>query len=167
MANRRPLTGEPLSAVGASIIPLRCADLAQLEALLQDNHLPTEDCAEQAQHYCASYAGDELIAAGAIEPVTHYGLLRSVVVREDYRGRGLARRMTTHLLDQARDEDRVAIYLLTETAQTYFADLGFLTMARDDVPKVVSLTRQFASLCPDSASCMYLPLARISRQGPK
>ena len=158
MANRRPLTGEPLSAAGASIIPLRRADLAQLEALLQDNHLPTEDCAEQAQHYCASYAGDELIAAGAIEPVAQCGLLRSVVVREDYRGRGLARRITTHLVDQARDEGRVAIYLLTETAQTYFADRGFLPMARDDVPKEVSLTRQFASLCPDSACCMYLPL---------
>ena len=160
MANRRPLTGEPLSAVGASIIPLRRADLAQLEALLQDNHLPTEDCAEQAQHYCASYAGNELIAAGAIEPVAQCGLLRSVVVREGYRGRGLAQRMTTHLLDQARDEGRVAIYLLTETAQSYFADLGFVPMARADVPKAVSLTRQFASLCPDSACCMYFPLER-------
>ena len=142
----------------ATIVTLRRADLAQLEALLQDNHLPTEDCAEQAQHYCASYAGDELIAAGAIEPVAQWGLLRSVVVREDYRGRGLARRITTHLLNQARDEGRTAIYLLTETAQTYFADLGFVTMARADVPKAVSLTRQFGSLCPDSASCMYLPL---------
>ncbi len=146
--------------MSSTIVTLRRADLAQLEALLQDNHLPTEDCAEQAQHYCASYAGDELIAAGAIEPVGQCGLLRSVVVREDYRGRGLARRITTHLLNQARDEGRVAIYLLTETAQTYFGDLGFVTMARADVPKAVSLTRQFASLCPDSASCMYLPLQK-------
>jgi len=138
---------------------LRRADLAQLESLLQDNHLPTEDCAELAQHYCASYAGDELIAAGAIEPVAQCGLLRSVVVREDYRGRGLARRITTHLLNQARDEGRVAIYLLTETAQTYFEDLGFVPMARADVPQAVSRTRQFVSLCPDSASCMCLPLS--------
>ena len=141
-----------------TIVTLRRADLAQLEALLQDNHLPAEDCVEQAQHYCASYAGDELIAAGAIEPVSQYGLLRSVVVREDYRGRGLARRITTHLLNQARDEGRVAIYLLTETAQSYFADLGFVPMARADVPEAVSLTRQFVSLCPDSAICMYLLL---------
>jgi amino-acid N-acetyltransferase len=143
-----------------SIVPLRRVDLAQLVALLQVSHLPAEDCAELAQHYCASYAGDELIAAGAIEPVAQYGLLRSVVVREDYRGRGLARRITTHLLDQARDEGRLLIYLLTETAQAYFADLGFVPMARADVPKAVSLTRQFASLCPDSASCMYFPLER-------
>jgi amino-acid N-acetyltransferase len=163
MVNRWRVPGEPTSGVGAHIIPLCRADLAQLEALLQANHLPTEDCAEQVQHYCAIYAGDELIAAGAIEPVAQCGLLRSVVVREDYRGRGLARSVTAHLLNQARDEGRMTIYLLTETAQTYFADLGFVPMARADVPEAVSLTRQFASLCPDSASCMYLPLmaARI------
>jgi len=143
-----------------SIVPLRRADLAQLEALLRANHLPTEDCAELVQHYCASYAGDELIAAGAIEPVANCGLLRSIVVRDDYRGRGLAQRITTHLLDQARDEGRLLIYLLTETAQSFFADLGFVPMARADVPKAVSLTRQFASLCPHNASCMYLALQK-------
>ncbi|MDC1287852.1 arsenic resistance N-acetyltransferase ArsN2 [Gammaproteobacteria bacterium] len=141
-----------------AIVELRRADLTQLEALLRANHLPAEDCAGQIQHYCASYQGDELVAAGAIEPVAQYGLLRSIVVREDHRGRGLARRMTSHLLDKGRDEGRVAIYLLTETAQTYFAGLGFVPMARADVPEAVSLTRQFTSLCPDSASCMYLPL---------
>jgi hypothetical protein len=40
-------------------------------------------------------------------------------------------------------------------------------MARADVPQAVSLTRQFATLCPDGASCMYLPLARTSHQGPE
>ena len=160
MANRRPLSGGLQSTGSAHIIPLRPTDLAQLEALLKDNHLPTEDCAQQAQHYCASYAGDELIAAGAIEPVAHYGLLRSVVVREGYRGQGLARQITSHLLNQARDEGRMAIYLLTETAQTYFADLGFVPTARADVPNAISLTRQFMTLCPDSASCMCLLLQR-------
>jgi N-acetylglutamate synthase-like GNAT family acetyltransferase len=140
------------------IVELRRADLAQLEALLRTNHLPTEDCAEQLQYFCASYDGDNLIAAGAIEPVAQYGLLRSIVVREDRRGRGLARSITSHLLDRARAEGRVAIYLLTETAQAYFADLGFVPIARADVPAAVCLTRQFVSLCPQSASCMCLPL---------
>ena len=140
------------------IVALHRADLAQLEVLLQANHLPTEDCVEQAQHYCASYEGDELVAAGAIEPVAQYGLLRSVVVREDHRGRGLARRMAIHLLDQAREEGRVAIYLLTETAESYFVGLGFAAVVRADVPKPITLTRQFSSLCPESASCMYLAL---------
>jgi len=140
------------------IVELRRADLAQLEALLCANRLPTEDCAEQVQNFCANYEGDKLIAAGAIEPVAQYALLRSIVVREDRRGRGLAGRITAHLLNRAREEGRVAIYLLTETAQTYFAGLGFVPIARADVPRAVCLTRQFVSLCPDSACCMCLPL---------
>jgi amino-acid N-acetyltransferase len=142
------------------IVELRRADLAQLEALLRANRLPTEDCAGQVQYFCASYDGARLIAAGAIEPVAQYGLLRSIVVSEDFRGRGLARRITAHLLNRARDEGRTAIYLLTETAQTYFAGLGFVSIARVDVPEAVRLTRQFVSLCPESASCMCLPLPR-------
>jgi amino-acid N-acetyltransferase len=148
-----------------AIVELRRADLAQLEALLRANRLPTADCAEQLQNFCASYENARLVAAGAIEPVAQYGLLRSIVVSEDRRGRGLARRITAHLLDRARAEGRVAIYLLTETAQAYFAGLGFVPIMRTEVPEAVCLTRQFVSLCPDSASCMCLPLpdGRVAR----
>jgi amino-acid N-acetyltransferase len=142
----------------ADIVQLRRADLAQLEALLRANQLPADDCAEQAQRFCAIYKGDQLIAAGAIEAAEQYGLLRSVVVLEDCRGMGLARDITAHLLQCARDEGRLAIYLLTETAEAYFAALGFSSVPRTDVPLALTRTRQFSSLCPDSASCMYLPL---------
>lgn len=142
----------------AEIVQLRCADLAQLEALLRENQLPAADCAEQAHRFCAIYKGDQLIAAGAIEAVEQYGLLRSVVVREDCRGMGLAGTITAHLLQQAGAEGRLAIYLLTETAEAYFAALGFALVARTDVPLALTRTRQFSTLCPDSASCMYLPL---------
>ena len=144
----------------AEIVQLRRADLAQLEALLRVNQLPTDDCAEQAHRFCAIYKGDQLIAAGAIEVAEQFGLLRSVVVREDYRGMGLARDITAHLLQRARGEERLAIYLLTETAEAYFATLGFSPVARADVPLAVTRTRQFSSLCPESASCMCLPLQR-------
>lgn len=142
------------------VIPLRSADLAQLEALLRANQLPADDCAEQAEHFCAVYKGDQLIAAGAIEPVGQFGLLRSVVVLEGCRGMGLARDITAHLLQRAREEGRLAIYLLTETAEAYFVALGFSPMPRADVPRALARTRQFSSLCPHSASCMYLPLQR-------
>ena len=142
------------------IIPLRRADLAQLEALLRANQLPADDCAEQAAYFCAVYEGDQLLAAGAIEPVEQYGLLRSVVVLEGCRGMGLARDITAHLLQRAREEGRLGIYLLTETAEAYFAALGFSSVPRADVPRALTRTRQFSTLCPDSASCMWLPLQR-------
>jgi len=142
------------------IIRLRRADLAQLEALLRANQLPADDCAEQLQRFCAIYEGNELIAAGAVEAVEQYGLLRSIVVRQDCRGMGLAGNITTHLLQRAREEGRLAIYLLTETAEAYFAALGFSLMPRSDVPPALTRTRQFSSLCPDNAICMCLQLQR-------
>jgi amino-acid N-acetyltransferase len=140
------------------IVQLRRADLAQLEALLRANQLPADDCSEQQQYFCAIYKGDQLIVAGAIEPVGQFGLLRSIVVREDCRGKGLARDITAHLLQRARNEGRSAIYLLTQTAEAYFAALGFVPVPRADVPPALTRTRQFTSLCPDSASCMCLQL---------
>jgi len=142
------------------IIGLRPADLAQLESLLGANHLPYEDCARQLQIFCGVFDGDELIAAGGLEPAGEYALLRSIVVQQRYRARGLAQAITEEILRQAEAEGRVAVYLLTETAEDYFSRQGFEKIVRDVVPTAIARTRQFASLCPDSASCMRLTLPR-------
>ncbi|MCP4471469.1 MAG: GNAT family N-acetyltransferase [Gammaproteobacteria bacterium] len=142
------------------IVGLRPADLAQLESLLGAHHLPYEDCAEQVQIFCGVFDGGELIAAGGLEPAAEYALLRSIVVQERYRARGLARSISEWLRRQAEAEGRVAIYLLTETAEDYFAKQGFEKVARDAVPAAIMRTRQFSSLCPDSASCMRMTLPR-------
>jgi amino-acid N-acetyltransferase len=144
----------------AEIVDLQQHDLAQFEALLRLNLLPTEDCVEQAANFCAIYDDGELIAAGGLEPVSaRFGLLRSIVVQDKHRGKGLARQMTMQLLQQAKTDGREAVFLLTETATDYFATLGFQSVARDEVPAEITLTRQFSSLCPDSASCMCLRLS--------
>lgn len=142
------------------IVKLCPRDLAPLQALLRANHLPADDCGEQASIFCAIYQAGELIAAGGLEPAGKYALLRSLVVRADHRGKGLAQAITDHLLRQAEAEGRAAIYLLTETAADYFLRRGFMPRARTEVPLPITRTRQFSSLCPDSASCLCLPLPR-------
>ena len=148
----------------AAIVELGQSDLEQLRALLTANHLPDDDCADQLQGICGIFEGAELIAAGGLEQAAPYALLRSVVVRRDHRGRGLAKRITGHLLHRAESQGVVAVYLLTETAPYFFAKLGFRRVEREAVPAAVRRTRQFASLCPQSASCMCidLPLARAA-----
>ena len=142
------------------IVNLRVADLALLEALLRANQLPADDCREQAGNFYAVYSGTDLIAAGGLEPAGDYALLRSVVVAQQLRGRGLAQRLTDHLLHRAEADGRSAVYLLTDTAADYFSRLGFSPVERDRVPPSITRTRQFSSLCPDTASCLYLPLPR-------
>jgi amino-acid N-acetyltransferase len=140
----------------SSIVRLQPANLAQLEELLCQNNLPTQDCAAQAQNFYGIFDGDELIAAGGLEPAADYSLLRSVVVKEQYRASGLARSISEYLISLAEARGKKAVYLLTETAETYFERLGFSSVDRAQVPLEIIQTRQFTSLCPDTASCMIL-----------
>jgi N-acetylglutamate synthase-like GNAT family acetyltransferase len=143
-----------------TIVWLQPEHLNQLEALLNCNGLPAEDCAEQGDIFCGIFDNDELIAAGGLEAAADYSLLRSIVVKPHYRGGGLARAITEFLLEQARSQGKTAVYLLTETAAEYFENLGFSPVARSQVPAAIASTRQFSSLCPDSASCLMTDLPR-------
>ena len=148
-------------AVSAEAIGrLRSARLPQLEALLEANDLPTDDCAEQAENFYGIVEQDRLIAAGGLQPAGEYYLLRSLVVDEAWRGRGLARALTEFLLARAEKAGSPAVYLLTETAADYFARLGFESVKREQVPAAIRQTRQFASLCPQDARCMVIGLPR-------
>ena len=144
----------------SSIGRLHPANLAQLEALLRHNNLPVQDCAAQAQNFFGIFDGDELIAAGGLEPAGNYALLRSVVVKEQYRSSGLARSISRYLIDLAEADRKKAVYLLTESAGSYFQKLGFKPLPRADVPPAIAQTRQFSILCPDTASCLVMPLPR-------
>ena len=140
------------------IIRLNPEHLNQLKILLADNGLPIDDCAEQADIFYGVFDADDLIAVGGLEAAGDYSLLRSIAVKPPYRGRGLARSIAEFLLDQARLQGKAAVYLLTESAEAYFEKLGFRRIVRDQVPRPVTLTRQFSSLCPDSASCLMTDL---------
>ena len=143
-----------------SIVWLRPEHLNQLEALLSSNGLPAEDCAEQGDIFCGVFDDAQLIAAGGLEAADNYSLLRSIAVLPKYRGRGLARAISEFLLEQAQLQGRAAVYLLTETSAEYFENLGFSRVGRTQVPDAIASTRQFSSLCPDSATCLMTELPR-------
>jgi len=142
------------------VVRLQPAQLPQFEALLAGNALPTGDCAEQAENFFGILEGERLIAAGGLQPAGEYFLLRSVVVDPACRGRGLARELSEFLLGRAEAANSPAVYLLTESAAEYFTRLGFARIERERVPEAVRQTRQFSSLCPDSAHCLVLRLPR-------
>ena len=159
MVTSNLVTSNPVTA---SIIQLPSGDVARLEALLQQNQLPTQDCAAQVKHFYGLYReqtqGQILVAAGGLEPAGRYALLRSLVVEGSCRSQGLGRLITEFLLQQAVTRSYAAVYLLTENAGTYFASFGFTEIPRQQVPAEIAATQQFAALCPKSASCMALDL---------
>lgn len=142
-----------------SAIDIRTAgaiDLVNIQAMVRQANLPHEDISARLMpHFVVARSHDgELLATGGIEVHGNDALLRSVVVNDQARGRGLGRTVVAALESHARAAGISAIYLLTTTAGDYFPRLGYEAVPRGNVPGGIAGSAQFTSLCPVSAACL-------------
>jgi amino-acid N-acetyltransferase len=133
-------------------------DLERVQTLLRSNHLPFEDCENHLSNFIGIAQENQIIAIGGYEPVDRFVLLRSVVVDSQFRGLGLGSILIKEILGQLRLLKLEAVYILTETADQYFSQLGFKAIARDKLPLEIQTTQQCQTLCPASAIAMRLAL---------
>ena len=98
-------------------------------------------------------------AFGGLEGSGPDQLIRSVVVTSSVRQRGFGRRIVEALAGQARTDGAKRLWLLTTSADGFFADLGWTIVERGKAPEPVRATPQFAGLCPASAVLMCRQLA--------
>jgi amino-acid N-acetyltransferase len=136
----------------------RQEELPDILALLDECELPKEGLAPHLSTTLVARDGNQIIGSSALEMYEEFALLRSVAVKPSFRGRGLARRLTRAALDLARNHQVIAVYLLTETAGSFFPKLGFRSIPRSDVPKKIQCSVEFTSLCPDTATVMEISL---------
>jgi N-acetylglutamate synthase-like GNAT family acetyltransferase len=61
--------------------------------------------------------------------------------------------------EHARSEGVRELYLLTTTAEGFFAGLGYRSIPREQAEAVLAGTTQFSELCPASARCMVKTIA--------
>ena len=132
----------------------RLEDYDGIRHLLQANALPLDGLTDHLDHAFVARADGHIVGVSALEIHDDGGLLRSVVVDDAQRGTGIARRLVEAALTLARERRLPAVYLLTTTAADYFPKLGFVTIARDDVPASVRQSIEFTSACPASATVM-------------
>ena len=126
-----------------------------LLALLKHAGLLTADLDEGAAEYFAMGS----VAFGGIVCFGVDGLLRSVVVAESARRGGKGRVVVNHLLSRARVHGMRDVWLLTETAEPFFAALGFEPRSRDTAPTAIQATSQFSKLCPSNSTLMHRSLS--------
>lgn len=135
--------------------PAVSADFGEVARLLECCDLPVEGIADQfGANYVVAPAVAGLSGVAGVEKHGGYGLLRSVAVAPEERGKGLALRLVSNRLEWAAAEGLTAVYLLTTTAEAYFTGLGFERVAREDVPAEIRAAREFASTCPASSIVM-------------
>lgn len=137
----------------------RADDLAAVRALLRAAHLPLDGLDEQfGDGYAVAESAGTVIGAEGIETYDDAGLLRSAVVADAWRGRGIGDALTRDRLEWARSRGLREIYLLTTTAADYFPRHGFSRVSRATAPAVVQRSHEFAEACPQSAVAMRLVL---------
>ncbi|MFN8631113.1 MAG: GNAT family N-acetyltransferase [Chloroflexota bacterium] len=126
------------------------SDAEAVEALLRDAGLPLEGAREALGLGVVGRQDGRVVAAAAVERFGAAGLLRSVVVAEDGRGRGQGRAIVAAAEVAARHAGIVELYLLTETAIEWFPRLGYEVVPRQDAAAVVGESIEFTTVCRDT-----------------
>jgi N-acetylglutamate synthase-like GNAT family acetyltransferase len=142
----------------AGLRPAETDDLAAVLALLRSAGLPTAGVAAALSNFFVMESGGLIVAAGGLEMAGDSALLRSLVVADSHRGRRIGIAMVAALLGEARQRKLSTIWLLTESAPTFFEKLGFRHTERDQAPIGLQATVEFTDCCPASAKVMMLRL---------
>lgn len=132
---------------------------AAAAALLTAADLPASDLTDahmQNFFYCGSAA--QPTALVGLEPCGPDALLRSLVVSPAHRRSGLGSALLEHAESFARARGSRALYLLTTTAEEFFAGRGYEPVSRESAPAAVRATREFSDLCPASSAFMMKKL---------
>ncbi len=129
--------------------------LAAMTSLLYECGLPADDLMEQdLSFFLVEGSGAKVHAMGGLEILGDTALIRSIATTTSLRRKGIAQSIVGELESIATRAGINELYLLTESAQGYFETLNYTRLDRDKVPQSIRESRQFSSLCPDSAVVM-------------
>lgn len=131
-------------------------ELQPIIDLLRECKLPYKDITLDGDKLFIGYndENNRLMASGGLELYSDHSLLRSIAVREEFRGTSIGRMIVEDLMNRAKARSVKEIYLLTETAHDFFTKFGFEDIGREDVPDSIKASTEFSSVCPVSAQCM-------------
>ena len=135
-----------------SLIQQRLSDsktksvLPFIEGFLISNNLPDEDIPLKIDYMFIGYVDENVVGIGGVEIYGKYGLLRSLVIKESYRGKGYGRALCKKLIEYAKLKAVREIYLLTDTAEKFFKKIGFEHIDRSNAPLDIRNTSEFTYL---------------------
>lgn len=125
-----------------------------IETLLTTEKLPIKDLPASLDRYWVVRDKDRIIGVIGLELHPPYGLLRSLAVSPDHRGFGIGNILARTVEEQAVGLGLESIYLLTETAKSYFEKRGYTLVERDATPDAIRRSSEFSHTCPVSAAVM-------------
>jgi amino-acid N-acetyltransferase len=122
--------------------------------LVEESQLTTDGLLDHLATILVARLGQRIVGTAGLEIHSDGGLLRSVAVASDVRGRGLGTALVDSALHMAEELSVSDVYLLTFTAEDYFQRFGFQSLDRGDVPASLRTSVQFTYACPSTALVM-------------
>jgi len=136
------------------------ADREAIAALLDSEGLPSSDLATGGVALIAATRSQGRLAGCiGIEPHGDAGIIRSLAVAPEYRGRGVARSLVSRAEALAWGRGVRRLDLRTEGAAGFWRNAGYAVVQRSKAPAAIQGSTEFASLCSPSATCMERPLS--------
>ena len=118
-------------------------DIPAIATLLIESNLPPDDLERWIDNFLVLIIDGKIEGCIGLEQWDVVGLLRSFVVSENYRSRGLGIRLYTKLIALAKGINLSSIILLAMGASDFFEKNGFKFIKRNETPESVKNSVQF------------------------
>ncbi|MBI4417410.1 MAG: GNAT family N-acetyltransferase [Ignavibacteriales bacterium] len=135
------------------------ADREAVKFLLDENDLPAADIDEHLQCFLVAIDNGIIVGVVGAEISGTEALLRSLAVRVPDRGKGLGGILSNAILSSMKQMGVKQVALLTTTAEKFFANHGFITVPKTQIPEFVKASKEYRLYCPSTAVCMIKQLA--------
>ena len=138
-----------------------------VKRLLNESQLTGSDLTpEHLRHFFGLGTQEEPEGIVGLELFGTVALLRSLAVVSSRWRTGLASKLVAHVEDYARNKGIKSLYLLTNTAETFFEHRGYQRTGRDDAPSAIRETKEFSEICPVSSVLMVKYLKNENKVAP-
>ncbi|SPE36925.1 GCN5-related N-acetyltransferase [Burkholderiales bacterium] len=142
-----------------AVITLRSAtqdDWRAIASLLEDGQLPRDGAREHLGAFLLAVADGVVVGCACTEAHAEVALLRSIAVAPTLRRQGIGTMLINGLVQDAKRRKTGKIYLLTTSAEEYFANFGFRREPIEQAPRSLQDSALFQGACPASAALMSL-----------
>ncbi|MHA2110185.1 MAG: arsenic resistance N-acetyltransferase ArsN2 [Candidatus Hodarchaeales archaeon] len=129
-------------------------DLEEVFTLLKLVDLPVEGVKEHFNDFFVVKKEKTIVGCVGIEIYENVGLLRSVALHPSFQGKGIGRQMVNKMEAYSVENRLDKIYLLTDTAESFFLKLGYNLIPREETDTRVKQSIEFKTLCPSSPVLM-------------
>lgn len=137
-----------------SFEPAAGGDFDAIRALLAASLLPSRDIGLKNQRFVVARQNGRIVGCAGLEVYGPDGQVRSITVDWTRRTAGLGTRLHERLLDEAVLCGVRRLYVITATAEDFFAGHGYSRVKLEQVPAEIRASEEFRMHSPASAVTM-------------